>query len=175
MEFLKTRRGYIWPITSNVGLKELKCQRSPFCKNLNIPVSNLEVSRETNYQISCYFSGTLTKFSIPLDFSDWSSQMRRWFSTLSQIPYGKTISYRELAYRWGNKNASRAAGQACKRNPIPIIIPCHRVVNSDDKIKNYTLGVIKDSTFKENISKKLLLINLEKQTSNYSYVQKNLH
>ena len=175
MEFLKTRIGYILPITSNVGLKELKCQPSPFYNNLNIPVSNLEVSRETSYQISCYFSGTLTKFSIPLDFSDWSSQMRRWFSTLSQIPYGKTISYQELAHRWGNKNASRAAGQACKRNPIPIIIPCHRVVNSDDKIKNYTLEVNKDSTFTENISKKLLLINLEKQTSNYSYVQKNLH
>ena len=175
MEFLKTRIGYILPITSNVGLKELKCQRGPFCKNLNIPISNLEVSRETIYQISCYFSGTLTKFSLPLDFSDWSSQMRRWFSTLSQIPYGKTISYRELAYRWGNKNASRAAGQACKRNPIPIIIPCHRVVNSDDKIKNYGLGNVKDSTSKGNISKKLLLINLEKQTSNYSCVQKNLH
>ena len=175
MEFLKTRIGYILPITSNVGLKELKCQRSPFCKNLNIPVSNLEVSRETNYQISCYFSGTLTKFSIPLDFSDWSSQMRRWFSTLSQIPYGKTISYRELAHCWGNKNASRAAGQACRKNPIPIIIPCHRVVSNDDKIKNYSLGNRTNSKLKQNIAKKLLLINLEKRISSYSYVQKNLH
>lgn len=174
MEFLKTRVGYILPITSNVGLKELRCQRGPFCKNLNIPVSNLEVSRETIYQVSCYFSGTLKKFSIPLDFSDWSSQMRRWFSTLSQIPYGKTISYRELAHCWGNKNASRAAGQACKRNPLPIIIPCHRVVNSNDKIKNFSLGNVKNPTSKENISKKLLLINLEKQTSNYSCVQKSL-
>ena len=175
MEFLKTQLGYILPVTSNVGLKELKCQRMPFSKNLNIPVSNLEVSRETIYQMDCYFSGTLTKFSIPFDFSDWSSQMRKWFSTLCQIPYGKTISYRELAHRWGNENASRAAGQACKRNPIPIIIPCHRVVNSDGKSEHYSLGNIKTSTSKENISKKLWLISLEKENSSYSCFRKNPH
>ena len=74
MEFLKTRLGYILPITSTIGLKELKWQRGPFTKSLNLPVSNLEVSRETINQINGYFSGSLTKFSIPLDFSDWSDE-----------------------------------------------------------------------------------------------------
>lgn len=175
MEFLKTRLGYILPITSSVGLKELKWQQSPFSKNLNFLYSNSEVSRETLNQVSCYFSGSLTKFSIPFDLSDWSEQMRKWFYTLNHIPYGMTVSYRELAYRWGNENACRAAGQACRRNPIPILIPCHRVVNKDNKIKNYSLGNGTDSASKKNITKKILLIKLEKRISSCSYAQKNLH
>ena len=175
MKFLKTRLGYVLPITSSVGLRELKWQQSPFSKNLDIPCFNSEVSRETINQINCYFFGSLTKFSIPLDLSDWSEQMKKWFYTLNQIPYGTTVSYRELAYKWGNERASRAAGQACRKNPIPIIIPCHRVVNNDDRIKNYSLENKSKSTLKENIETKLLLINLEKRNSNYSYAQKNLH
>ena len=175
MEFLKTRIGYVLPITSSVGLKELKCQQTPFSKNLDFLSSNSEVSRETIKQINYYFSGNLKKFSVPLDLSDWSEQMRKWFYTLNQIPYGMIVSYRELAYKWGNENASRAAGQACRKNPIPIIIPCHRVVSNDDKIKNYSMGNRTNSKLKQNIAKKHLLINLEKRISSYSYVQKNLH
>ena len=162
MRFLETPHGYILPVTSNVGLKELKWRQVPFSRNLNVCVSGLDVSRETINQLSYYFSGKLKNSSIPLDFSDWSEQMRKWFSTLSQIPYGTTVSYRELAYRWGNKNAFRAAGQACRKNPIPIIIPCHRVVNNDNKVKNYSLGNNMRSTSKGNITKKLWLIDLEK-------------
>ena len=160
MKFLKTRLGYILPITTSVGLRELKWQQSPFSKNLDIPCFNSEVSRETINQINCYSFGSLKKFSIPLDLSDWSEQMRKWFYTLNQIP---------------NEHASRAAGQACRKNPIPIIIPCHRVVNNDDRVKNYSLENNSNSTLKENIETKLLLINLEKRNSNYSYAQKNLH
>ena len=131
MYVLKTNLGYFQPLTSNTGLKELKWQQMPFSKEQLFNKSDKDVSRETLNQIELYLLGSLQNFSIPLDFSNWSPKMVKWFTTISKVQYGKTISYKELAYEWGNIKASRAAGDACKRNPIPIIIPCHRVVGTD--------------------------------------------
>ena len=165
MYVLKTNLGYFQPVTSNMGLKELKWQQMPFSKDQLFNESNKYVSRETLNQIELYLLGSLQKFCIPLDFSNWSPKMVRWFKTLSKVPYGKTISYKELAYEWGNIRASRAAGDACKRNPIPIIIPCHRILNINGKIGRYSGGNCKTPNNKNNIKRKRWLIELEK-TSN---------
>ena len=161
MYVLKTNLGYFLPVTSNMGLKELKWQQMPFSKEQLFDKSNKDVSRETLNQIELYLLGSLQNFSIPLDFSNWSPKMVKWFTTLSKVQYGKTISYKELAYEWGNIKASRAAGDACKRNPIPIIIPCHRILNINGQIGRYSGGNRKTPDSKENINRKRWLINLE--------------
>ena len=158
---LKTNLGYFQPVTSNIGLKELKWQQIPFSDKQLLNMSDKDVSRETLNQIELYLLGSLRKFSIPLDFSDWSPKMVRWFTTISKVTYGKTISYKELAYEWGNVKASRAAGDACKRNPIPIIIPCHRILNINGKIGCYSGGNRETPNSKENMNRKRWLIKLE--------------
>ncbi len=165
MYVLKTNLGYIQPLTSNKGLKELKWQQMPFSKEHLFDKSNKDVSRETLNQLQLYLLGSLRNFSIPLDFSNWSPKMVKWFTTLSKVQYGKTISYKELAYEWGNIRASRAAGDACKRNPIPIIIPCHRILNINGQIGRYSGGNRKTPDSKENINRKRWLINLETNNS----------
>ena len=165
MYVLKTNLGYIQPLTSNKGLKELKWQQMPFSKEQLFDKSNKDVSRETLNQLQLYLLGSLRNFSIPLDFSNWSPKMVKWFTTLSKVQYGKTISYKELAYEWGNIRASRAAGDACKRNPIPIIIPCHRILNINGQIGRYSGGNRKTPDSKENINRKRWLINLETNNS----------
>ena len=162
---LKTNLGYFLPVTSNMGLKELKWQQMPFSKEQLFNKSDKDVSRETLNQIELYLLGSLQNFSIPLDFSNWSPKMVKWFTTLSKVQYGKTISYKELAYEWGNIRASRAAGDACKRNPIPIIIPCHRILNINGQIGRYSGGNRKTPDSKENINRKRWLINLETNNS----------
>ena len=122
MYVLKTNLGYFQPLTSNTGLKELKWQQMPFSKEQLFNKSDKDVSRETLNQIELYLLGSLQNFSIPLDFSNWSPKMVKWFTTISKVQYGKTISYKDLAYEWGNIKASRAAGDACKRNPIPCLL-----------------------------------------------------
>ena len=158
---LKTNLGYFQPVTSNMGLEELKWQQIPFSKEQLFKKSNKDVSRETLNQIELYLLGSLQSFSIPLDLSNWSPKMVRWFTTLSKVPYGKTISYKQLAYEWGNITASRAAGDACKRNPVPIIIPCHRILNVNGRIGLYSGGNCKTPNSKENIKRKRWLIELE--------------
>ena len=161
MYVLKTNLGYFQPLTSNTGLKELKWQQMPFSKEQLFYKTDKDVSRETLNQIELYLLGSLQNFSIPLDFSNWSPKMVKWFTTLSKVQYGKTISYKELAYEWGNIRASRAAGNACKRNPIPIIIPCHRILSINGQIGCYSGGNRKTPNSTENINRKRWLINFE--------------
>ncbi len=81
-------------------------------------------------QLEEYFAGDRTEFDIPVAFDGTEFQRQVW-TELCRIPYGETISYGELARRVGRPRGPRAVGQANGRNPIPIIVPCHRVVASD--------------------------------------------
>jgi methylated-DNA-[protein]-cysteine S-methyltransferase len=90
-------------------------------------------------QIGAYFRGELKEFDLPLAPQGTEFQRRVW-KTLCGIPYGETISYGELAKRLGKPTASRAVGAANGRNPLPIVIPCHRVVGSDGKLTGYYGG-----------------------------------
>lgn len=91
-------------------------------------------------QLRGYFEGSLTEFSVPLSPSGTPFQLRVW-KELSRIPYGQTISYGELAKRVGNANASRAVGMANGRNPLPIIVPCHRVIGANGKMTGFGGGI----------------------------------
>ncbi len=95
-------------------------------------------------QLNEYFNGDLTTFNVPMNLSGTDFQCSVW-RQLSSIPYGETISYGELARRIGNPNASRAVGLANGRNPISIIIPCHRVIGANGSLTGYSGGLERKS------------------------------
>jgi methylated-DNA-[protein]-cysteine S-methyltransferase len=88
------------------------------------------VLKETASQLDEYFAGERTDFDVPMELDGTDFQREVW-SELTRIPYGETISYGELARRVGRPSAPRAVGQANGRNPIPVIVPCHRVLASN--------------------------------------------
>jgi methylated-DNA-[protein]-cysteine S-methyltransferase len=96
---------------------------------------------ETIRQLSAYFSGELQRFSLPLAPEGTPFQLEVW-RRLCDIPYGETLSYGEVARRIGHPNASRAVGLANGANPIPIVIPCHRVIGSTGKLTGYGGGLL---------------------------------
>lgn len=96
--------------------------------------------KETVRQLHSYFAGELEEFDLPLAPEGTAFQLKVW-KRLCDIPYGETISYGELARRLDNPNASRAVGLANGSNPIPIVIPCHRVIGSNGKLTGYGGGL----------------------------------
>ncbi len=91
-------------------------------------------------QILEYFQGTRTEFSVPLRPEGTEFQKRVW-SRLCAVPYGTTCSYKELAAAAGSARACRAVGNANGKNPIPILIPCHRVIAADGNLGGYSGGL----------------------------------
>lgn len=95
---------------------------------------------EVAEQLDAYFAGTLTRFDLPLAPRGTGFQRAVW-SEMGRIPYGTTISYGELARRVGRPGAARAVGLASGRNPIAIIVPCHRVIGADGRLTGYGGGL----------------------------------
>lgn len=110
------------------------------------------LSKQFKLQFEEYFLGTRTCFDLPFLISGTPFQ-KAVSIEMSRIPYGETISYSQLAKRAGYPNAQRAVGTACKTNPLPFILPCHRVIKQDGRIGYYGGG----EPLKE------LLIKLEKR------------
>jgi methylated-DNA-[protein]-cysteine S-methyltransferase len=91
-------------------------------------------------ELKGYFSGTLKKFETPCRPSGTPFQMEVW-DLVSQIPYGQTRNYGEIAAALGKPMAGRAVGQANGRNPLPLVVPCHRVVGFNGRLCGYSSGV----------------------------------
>jgi len=92
--------------------------------------------KNTIIQLDEYFEGKRSKFNIPLVLSGTVFQNAVW-NALQQIPYGQTVSYKNIAQAIGNVKACRAVGMANNRNPLPIIIPCHRVIGQNGALVGY--------------------------------------
>jgi methylated-DNA-[protein]-cysteine S-methyltransferase len=103
-------------------------------------------------ELERYFEGRLRDFTVPCHIGGTQFQ-RQVYQALLSIPYGQVISYEELAIRIGNSKACRAVGQANHRDPIAIIVPCHRVIGKAGKLVGYGGG----------LDKKAWLLNLEKK------------
>ena len=97
----------------------------------------LRIARE---QLLEYFAGTRQTFDLPLRPRGTAFQMRVW-RTLADIPFGQTWSYKQLAQACGNVNAMRAVGAANGRNPLPIVLPCHRVIGADGSLTGFGGGI----------------------------------
>jgi methylated-DNA-[protein]-cysteine S-methyltransferase len=95
---------------------------------------------EVRRELEDYFEGRRREFDLPLDWSLSHGFRRRVLRELERIPYGQTRTYAEVAARAGNRRAHRAAGSACGSNPIPLVVPCHRVVRTGGEIGNYGGG-----------------------------------
>ena len=149
--------GYMRACSNDIGLYGLNWQQKPFVMADN----ENDVSRETIRQIKHYFTGQLSDFTVPLDLSCYSTSLVKWLSVLATVPFGDIITYREFARRWGNIKAARAAGQACRRNPLPIILPCHRIIQADGKFDNYSGGDKTNPRDPNNVVRKQWLIDLE--------------
>jgi methylated-DNA-[protein]-cysteine S-methyltransferase len=110
--------------------------------NLLPSYKNSKLLSEAAQQLAQYFSGTRKNFSLPIKTEGTSFQKIAW-KVLSGIPYGKTITYSEQASAAANPKAVRAIGSANGKNPLPIIIPCHRVIAKGNNIGGYALGITK--------------------------------
>ena len=107
----------------------------------SLPVHLQPLAEAAQRELAAYFNGVHTDFAaLTLDPQGTPFQRRVW-QELRRIPRGQAISYKELAQRVGNPKASRAVGQANAVNPIPIIIPCHRVINADGGLGGYSSGL----------------------------------
>jgi methylated-DNA-[protein]-cysteine S-methyltransferase len=116
-------------------LEDLAARVSP--RVLEAPASLDDARRE----LDSYFEGRLTEFDLPLDWQLSRSFRQRVLRAVAAIPYGQTRSYTEVAAGAGNERAVRAAGTACGSNPIPIVVPCHRVLRSGGALGGYGGGL----------------------------------
>lgn len=99
-----------------------------------------EILRRARAQLNEYFAARRRDFDLPLDLRGTPFQVRVW-SALREIPYGDTVSYGELARRIGAPTAVRAVGAANGRNPVAVIVPCHRVIGADGGLTGFGGGV----------------------------------
>jgi len=103
-------------------------------------VENKELFREATRQLDAYFLGKLESFDLKLAPEGTEFQKSVW-KALCKIPYGETRTYKDIAASVGKPKAYRAVGLANNRNPIAIIVPCHRVIGSNDKLTGYASGL----------------------------------
>ena len=118
-----------------------------------------DVMKQASEELREYFHGERISFSFPIHIIGTPFQKKVWHA-LMEIPYGETVTYREIACKVGNPKASRAVGMANHRNRLPIVIPCHRVIGSNGKMVGYALG----------LAKKEYLLEMEQR--NMSFVTK---
>lgn len=132
-------------IISSILFLNVQFEASEF-ENLSLKY-HLEQSKHSDpgfsnviQELTSYFDGKLKQFKVPIKPEGTNFQQQVW-NGLTRIPYGQTISYAQLAENIGHAKSYRAVGQANHKNPIPIIIPCHRVIGKDGSLTGYASGV----------------------------------
>ena len=142
----KIRKPRLFIATTESGIKEvgLGTKRSNGSAQSRREKSGTLARRwqvAANRELGAYFAGKLRSFSAPCDLRGLPAFTRTVLRITTKIPYGEVRSYRWVAERLGKPKTMRAVGNALARNPIPIIIPCHRVVRSDGSLGGYALGL----------------------------------
>lgn len=124
--FADSRERILGWAKSNIGSVELR--------------ENESLLAEAKQQLTAYFAGELQQFQLPLDMRGTEFQRKVW-EALNTIPYGEAASYKDIAVRIGNPKAVRAVGGANNRNPVPVIVPCHRVIGASGSLVGYGGGL----------------------------------
>jgi methylated-DNA-[protein]-cysteine S-methyltransferase len=114
--------------------------RSPTARPTEMWIESEEALQPYRAELESYFRGDLREFTCPLDLCGTEFQKRCW-EALRKIPYGKVCSYGDIAREVGSPKAFRAVGQANHNNPVPIIVPCHRVIGSNGKLTGFGGGL----------------------------------
>jgi len=132
-----TEIGAMHAVEENDAIIEVRLpgERAPAGELMVTPILQNAAS-----QISEYLAGERREFTVPLRLEGSEFDLKVW-KEMSAIPYGEVRTYGDLAKAIGDPRAARAVGQACHRNPIPIMVPCHRVVGSDGKLTGYAGGL----------------------------------
>ena len=133
--FFPYPKGFLLLTEANGALTELSFSAAPGPHQDETPL--LQACRQ---QLAEYFAGTRWHFSLPLAPKGTAFQKKVW-QVLMQIPYGQTISYGQLACQVGCPKGAQAVGSANARNPLPILIPCHRVIGRDGSLTGYRGGL----------------------------------
>lgn len=128
----KTHLGFFTVRSDGKNITEVSFEKSE--KNDDLPVFD-----EAFKQLNEYFAGERREFELPVKTNGTPFQEKVW-AELKKIPYGQTVSYEYIAQKIGNKKACRAVGIANNKNPVCIIIPCHRVVGKNGKLTGYAFG-----------------------------------
>ena len=134
--FYETDLGIIGIRDNNNAITEVFYSKS----KINDHLKETPLIRECFNQLKEYFQGTRREFTIPIEAEGSEFQKKVW-KALLDIPYGQTRTYKEIAIAIGNEKACRAVGMANNRNPISIIIPCHRVIGANGKLVGYGGGL----------------------------------
>lgn len=131
-----------------IGIVSLECDGecvtkltlNQSCSEVDLELPMPSVAEEAFRELDEYFAGKRKKFDIALK-PDGTAFMKRVWRNVLKVEYGRTSSYKEIAILSGNSRATRAVGMANNRNPIPIFIPCHRIIGSNGKLVGYGGGL----------------------------------
>lgn len=126
-------------ICTNQGLSQLVFADHTLAISTAKKVTEHPVLEQAKTELSEYFLGQRMNFSVPLNLTGSAFELSAW-RALKTIPYGETVSYRQQATKMGYPLAARAVGRANGQNPLPIVIPCHRVITANGKIGGYIGG-----------------------------------
>lgn len=134
VSYLETPIGYLRILSNGSGITSIKFM------DFNGPEDPDIHTESARTQLREYFEGTRTQFDLPL-IAEGTDFERKVWKQLSNIPSGTTTSYGKIAANLGDKNYSQAVGAANGKNPIAVVIPCHRVIGSDNKLVGYAGGM----------------------------------
>ncbi|HDK41115.1 MAG TPA: methylated-DNA--[protein]-cysteine S-methyltransferase [Nitrospirae bacterium] len=115
--------------------------RISYQKPSDIPFKGSAAPESFKKELASYFDGTGTGFNQEIKLLIGTDFEKKVWDSLREIPFGETRTYKWVAEKIGNPSAVRAVGRALSKNPVPIVIPCHRVIESDGSIGGYSLGV----------------------------------
>ncbi len=131
---MSTKFGSLYLTASENGLTGI------YWRKRRVPMGRSKWLIQAKKELGEYFEGRRRKFDVALDLRGTAFQLKVW-RELARIPYGKTLSYTDLALKIGREGAVRAVGSANARNPLSIIVPCHRVVSRSGGMTGYSAGV----------------------------------
>ena len=135
---LDTPLGTLTLEASERGLSSIRFPNRP--KSIAGKLTSNNVIKLAKQELTAYFASQLKEFSVTLDWHGTAFQESVW-RALSAIPYGETLSYADIARAIGRPQSARPTGGAVGRNPLPIIVPCHRAIGSDHALTGFTGGL----------------------------------
>lgn len=146
--FIHTAFGTFKALCASKGVKSLEFPEMKFSEykkqartGMQKPNASYPYAKKLIAQLSEYFSGKKISFNVPVDLEGLTSFEKKVLKQLAKIPYGKIITYRDLAKKTGGAKFARAVGNALGKNPVPVILPCHRVVRSDKSLGGFSGGL----------------------------------